>query len=164
MSQKYSFEIYSDMDMKNIKKAIVQALGEMVTRPEFDGVESDIDLNEERKILTLTSSGEGRLHILYDILLGKLLKYGINSKSFVEIHRENLTGETRRIAYAIVDAIGEEEAACIVREIDRLGNVRLSTHGDKMRVTGDSPDDLQAAVARLKPCCFNRPISCGNYR
>ncbi len=165
MAKEHSFDISAKVDMQEIKNAIAQAKKEADNRYDFKGLVKEIDLNEKAKTLTLTASSENKLDALYDILLGKLIKRGIDPKALKELSREDASGGTRRAVFAIVDAIGKEDAKRIVKEIKGLKmKVQASIQGEEVRVSGKSLDDLQAVIAHLKSCDFDFPMTFGNYR
>lgn len=165
MAKEHSFDISAKVDMQEIKNAIAQAKKEAENRYDFKGLVKEIDLNEKAKTITLVSSSENKLDALYDILLGKLIKRGIDPKALKEVSREDASGGTRKAVFAIVDAIGKEDAKRIVKEIKGLKmKVQPSIQGDEVRVSGKSLDDLQAVIAYLKSCDFDFPMTFGNYR
>ncbi len=165
MAKEHSFDISAKADMQEIKNAVAQATKEADNRYDFKGLVKEIDLNEKAKTITLTSSSENKLDALYDILLGKLIKRGIDPKALKEVSREDASGGTRRAVYAIVDAIGKEDAKRIVKEIKGLKmKVQASIQGEEIRVSGKSLDDLQAVIAHLKSCEFDFPMTFDNYR
>ncbi len=165
MAKEHSFDITAKADMQEIKNAIAQAAKEAENRYDFKGVVKEIDLNEKAKTITVTASSENRLDALIDILIGKLIKRGLDPKVVRETGREDASGGTRRARFAIVDAIGKEEAKRIVKEIKGMKlKVQAAIQGDEIRVSGKSLDDLQAVMAHLKSLDFDFPIGFGNYR
>ncbi len=165
MAKEHSFDITAKADMQEIKNAIMQAQKEADNRYDFKGLTKEIELNEKAKTITVTSSSENKLDALIDILIGKLIKRGLSPKSVKETGREDASGGTRRAHFAIVDAIGKDDAKRIVKEIKSLKlKVQAAIQGDEIRVSGKSLDDLQAVMAHLKSLDFDFPINFGNYR
>ena len=165
MAKEHSFDISAKVDMQEIKNAIQQAQKEAQNRYDFKGLVKEIDLNEKAKTITLVSSSENKLDALYDILLGKLIKRGIDPKALKEVSREDASGGTRKAVYAIVDAITKEDAKRIVKEIKGLKlKVQASIQGEEIRVSGKSLDDLQRVIAHLKSLDLDFPVTFGNYR
>ena len=165
MAKEHSFDISAKADMQEVKNAIMQAQKEADNRYDFKGLVKTIELNEKGKSITVTSSSDNKLDALIDILLGKLIKRGLDPKVLKETGREDASGGTRRAVFAIVDAITKEDAKRIVKEIKGLKlKVQASIQGEEIRVSGKSLDDLQAVIAHLKSLDFDFPISFGNYR
>ncbi|MCF6201065.1 MAG: nucleotide-binding protein, partial [Hydrogenimonas sp.] len=79
--------------------------------------------------------------------------------------REDASGGTRRAHFAIVDAIGKEDAkkSDKARKVLKL-KVQASIQGEEIRVSGKSLDDLQAVMAHLKSLDLEFPVNFGNYR
>ena len=165
MAKEHSFDISAKADMQEIKNAIQQAQKEAENRYDFKGLVKEIDLNEKAKTITVTSSSDNKLDALIDILIGKIIKRGLDPKILKETSREDASGGTRRATFAIIDAIGKEDAKRIVKEIKGMKlKVQASIQGDEIRVSGKSLDDLQAVMAHLKSLDFDFPIGFGNYR
>ncbi len=151
--------------MQEIKNAIAQAQKEADNRYDFKGLVKSIELNEKGKTITITSSSDNKLDALIDILIGKIIKRGLDPKVFKEVSREDASGGTRRAVFSIVDAIGKEDAKRIVKEIKGMKlKVQASIQGDEIRVSGKSLDDLQAVMAHLKSLDLDFPVNFGNYR
>jgi uncharacterized protein YajQ (UPF0234 family) len=165
MAKEHSFDISAKADMQEIKNAIAQAQKEAENRYDFKGLVKTIELNEKGKTITVTSSSDNKLDALVDILVGKLIKRGLDPKVLKETSREDASGGTRRALFSIVDAIPKEEAKKIVKEIKGLKlKVQAAIHGEEIRVSGKSLDDLQAVMAHLKKLDLDFPIHFGNYR
>ncbi|WP_456451299.1 YajQ family cyclic di-GMP-binding protein [Hydrogenimonas sp.] len=165
MAKEHSFDISAKADMQEIKNAIAQAQKEADNRYDFKGLVKTIELNEKGKTITVTSSSDNKLDALVDILVGKLIKRGLDPKVLKETGREDASGGTRRAVFAIVDAITKEDAKRIVKEIKGLKlKVQASIQGEEIRVSGKSLDDLQAVMAHLKQLDLDFPVSFGNYR
>ena len=165
MAKEHSFDISAKVDMQEIKNAIQQAQKEAENRYDFKGLVKEIDLNEKAKTITITSSSDNKLDALIDILVGKIIKRGLDPKVLKETSREDASGGTRRAVFAIVDAIGKEDAKRIVKEIKGMKlKVQAAIQGDEIRVSGKSLDDLQSVMAHLKSLDFDFPINFGNYR
>lgn len=165
MAKEHSFDISAKADMQEIKNAIQQAQKEAENRYDFKGLVKEIDLNEKAKTITVTSSSDNKLDALIDILIGKIIKRGLDPKILKETSREDASGGTRRATFAIIDAIGKEDAKRIVKEIKGMKlKVQAAIQGDEIRVSGKSLDDLQAVMAHLKSLDFDFPIGFGNYR
>ncbi len=165
MAKEHSFDISAKVEMQEIKNAIQQAQKEAENRYDFKGLVKEIDLNEKAKTITITSSSDNKLDALIDILIGKIIKRGLDPKVLKETTREDASGGTRRAVFAIVDAIGKEDAKRIVKEIKGMKlKVQAAIQGDEIRVSGKSLDDLQAVMAHLKSLDFDFPINFGNYR
>ncbi len=165
MAKEHSFDISAKADMQEIKNAIAQAQKEADNRYDFKGLVKSIELNEKAKTITVTSSSDNKLDALIDILIGKIIKRGLDPKVLKERSREDASGGTRRAVFTINDAISKEDAKRIVKAIKDLKlKVQASIQGEEVRVSGKSLDDLQAVIAHLKRQDFDFPMTFGNYR
>ncbi|NOZ90882.1 MAG: YajQ family cyclic di-GMP-binding protein [Epsilonproteobacteria bacterium] len=165
MAKEHYFDISAKLDMMEMKNAIVMAQKEVATRFDFKGVVANIDLNEKAKVLTLSSSSEQKIDALKDILISKLIKRNIASKSLEELKTEGISGGNIKVIYKIVDSIEKDEAKQIVKAIKAMKlKVTPSIQGDEVRVSGKKIDDLQAVMKEVKKLDLKAPLVFGNFK
>ena len=165
MAKDHYFDITAKLDMMELKNAIIMAQKEITTRFDFKGVKADIDLNEQAKTLTLSSSSEQKIDALKDILISKLIKRGIAGKSLDEVKTEGISGGNVKVIYRIVDTIDKNEAKDIVKAIKAMKiKVTPSIQGDEIRISGKKIDDLQAVMNEVKTLDLKAPLSFGNFK
>jgi len=165
MAKDHYFDISAKLDMMEMKNAVVMAQKEVATRFDFKGVKAQIDLNEKAKTLSLSASSEGKIDALKDILISKLIKREIASKSLEEVKSEGISGGNMKVIYRIVDTIDKEEAKKIVKAIkDAKLKVTPSIQGDEVRVSGKKIDDLQEVIKLVRALDLKAPLSFGNFK
>jgi len=158
MAKDHYFDITAKLDMMEMKNAIVMAEKEVATRFDFKGVKAEINLNEQAKTLSLSSSTDSKIDALKDILISKLIKRNIAGKSLEEVKTEGISGGNTKVIYRIVDTIDKDEAKQIVKAIKAMKvKVTPSIQGDEVRVSGKKIDDLQAVMAEA-------PLVFGNFK
>ena len=74
MASEHSFDISGALDLQELKNALEQAKKELESRYDFKGVQAGFELNEKESVFTLSSSSEGKIEPLKDILISKLIK------------------------------------------------------------------------------------------
>ena len=165
MAKDHYFDITAKLDMMEMKNAIVMAEKEVATRFDFKGVKSEINLNEQAKTLSLSSSTDSKIDALKDILISKLIKRNIAGKSLEEVKTEGISGGNTKVIYRIVDTIDKDEAKQIVKAIKAMKRkVTPSIQGDEVRVSGKKIDDLQAVMAEVKTLDLKAPLVFGNFK
>jgi len=165
MAKEHYFDISAKLDMQEMKNAVVMAQKELATRFDFKGIKAEIELNEKAKVLNLTTSSEQKIDALKDILISKLIKRNIASKSLEEIKSDTASGGNLKVVYKIVDSIEKDEAKQIVKAIKELKiKVTPAIQGDEVRVTGKKIDDLQAVITTLKGLELKAPLVFGNFK
>jgi len=165
MAKEHYFDITAKLDMMEMKNAIVMAQKEVATRFDFKGVKAEIDLNEQAKVLSLSSSSDQKIDALKDILISKLIKRGIAGKSLEEVKTEGISGGNTKVIYRIVDTIDKAEAKEIVKAIKAMKlKVTPSIQGDEVRVSGKKIDDLQRVMAEVKGLDLKAPLVFGNFK
>ncbi|SFV58472.1 FIG001943: hypothetical protein YajQ [hydrothermal vent metagenome] len=165
MAKDHYFDITAKLDMMEMKNAIVMAEKEVATRFDFKGVKAEINLNEQAKTLSLSSSTDSKIDALKDILISKLIKRNIAGKSLEEVKTEGVSGGNTKVIYRIVDTIDKDEAKQIVKAIKAMKRkVTPSIQGDEVRVSGKKIDDLQAVMAEVKTLDLKAPLVFGNFK
>ena len=165
MAKDHYFDITAKLDMMEMKNAIVMAEKEVATRFDFKGIKAEIDLNEQAKVLSLSSSSDQKIDALKDILISKLIKRGIAGKSLEEVKTEGISGGNTKVIYRIVDTIDKAEAKEIVKAIKAMKlKVTPSVQGDEVRVSGKKIDDLQKVMAEVKGLDLKAPLVFGNFK
>jgi len=165
MAKDHYFDITAKLDMMEMKNAIVMAQKEVATRFDFKGIKAEINLNEQAKTLSLSSSTDSKIDALKDILISKLIKRNIAGKSLEEVKTEGISGGNTKVIYRIVDTIDKDEAKQIVKAIKAMKvKVTPSIQGDEVRVSGKKIDDLQAVMAEVKTLDLKAPLVFGNFK
>ena len=165
MAKDHYFDITAKLDMMEMKNAIVMAEKEVATRFDFKGIKAEINLNEQAKTLSLSSSTDSKIDALKDILISKLIKRNIAGKSLEEVKTEGISGGNTKVIYRIVDTIDKDEAKQIVKAIKAMKvKVTPSIQGDEVRVAGKKIDDLQAVMAEVKTLDLKAPLVFGNFK
>jgi len=164
-AKEHYFDISAKLDMMEMKNAIEQAKKEVATRFDFKGIQTEIELNEKAKTLSLVSSSDSKIDALKDILLSKMIKRGLSPKSLDEVKKEGISGGNVKVIYRIVDVIDKEEAKEIVKTIKALKlKVTPAIQGDEIRVSGKKIDELQQVIAAVKKLDLKAPLVFGNFK
>ncbi len=160
-----SFDVVSKLDLQEVDNAVNQAFKEIATRFDFKGSKSKIELNKEKKELTLESDDEGRLKSVIDILNGKLIKRGVSPKSLDFQKLEAASAGSARQKAKLVEGIPQEKAKQAVAAIKEAKfKVQVSIQGDQLRVTSKSKDELQAVMTHLKGMDLGVDLQFTNFK
>ncbi len=161
-----SFDIVNEINLQELDNAVVQAQKEIGTRYDFKGSSASIsELNKKEKTLTLTGDEETQLAAVKTVLIGKMIKRGVDPKILDGQKVENATHNTLRQHYNLKSGIEKETAKAIVKQIKDLGlKVQVSIQGETVRVTGPKRDDLQAVIAALRAEPPEIPLQFQNFR
>lgn len=163
MASEHSFDISGAVDKQELKNALEQAKKELETRYDFKGVQADFELSEKDSVFTLSSSSEGKIEPLKDILISKLIKRGINPAAIKEQGR--VSGALFRLNLKVNDSIDSDNAKKINKAIkDSKLKVSSQIRGDEVRVTGKQIDDLQAVMKLVRGMNLELNISFKNLK
>jgi hypothetical protein len=165
MADNYSFDITSKAEWQEVKNAVDQTTKEIRQRFDLKDTKSTIELNEEKKGVTLKASDEYTLKSVIDIFQSKLVKRGVSLKALVYEKLEKALGDTVRQDVTILQGIASEKAKEIAKAIrDGKFKVQTQIQGDQVRVLGKDKDALQDVIQFLKSKDFGIDIQCVNYR
>src|SRR5262249_1662139 len=87
-----SFDIVSEVNHVEIRKAVDQSNKEMANRFDFKGSDARIEINEKDKTLTAFADDEFKLRQVRDVLTGKLAKRGVDNRALESGKMEPVSG------------------------------------------------------------------------
>ena len=158
-----SFDIVSEVDMHEVKNAVDQANREVGTRFDFKGIDAKFEVSETADI-SVTAEVDFQIRQMLDILRGKLVKRGVDTKSLVEGDVQ-LTGQKATMLVKVQQGIEADLGRKIVKLVKETKiRVQTAIQGDKLRVTGKNRDDLQQVIAVLKEANLGIPLQYNNFR
>jgi cyclic-di-GMP-binding protein len=159
-----TFDVVSQVDMQEVRNAVDQSGRELVTRFDFKGTGSTIDLSGNE--LTLHSSTEDRLKAVQQVLEEKLVKRHISLRALDYGKVEEAAKGTARQLITLKAGIGPDQARAINKFIKDKApkGVSSSSQGDQVRVTSKKRDELQATISALKEEDFGLPLQFENFR
>lgn len=157
-----SFDTVSEVDEHELSNAIDQASREISTRFDFKG--SDAKITQEDPNLRIQAKSEFQLGQVYDILITKMSKRGIDVMC-LERGKVEEANMCARQAVILRQGIDKDSAKKLVKLIkDSKIKVQASIQGEKLRVTGKKRDDLQKVMALLKDAEVGLPLQFDNFR
>ena len=146
-----------------IENAVNQAKKELANRFDFKGSKWEILL--ENTEIKLTADNEFKVATLNEIVIGKLAKRGISTKSVEQCDPDiSPLGHARqsiKIKNGIETAVAKEITTFI-----RDGKFKVTTQiqGDEVRVNSKSRDELQAVIAVVRAHEFPVAVQFVNFR
>ncbi len=157
-----SFDIVSEVDAHELSNAIDQASREISTRFDFKG--SNAKVTQEEPNIGIEAKSEFQLDQVYDILITKMSKRGIDVMCLErgKIEEANMCARQKVI---LRQGIDKESAKKMVKLIkDSKIKVQAAIQGEKLRVTGKKRDDLQNVMSLLKDSDLGIPLQFNNFR
>ena len=159
-----SFDTVSELDSHELTNAVDQANRELTQRFDFKDTGASFTLNEKESTVQLKAPAEFQLRQMMDILTQRLGKRGIEAKCMEKKDPVTNLAEARQdviLRHGIDQDTGKKLQKMIK---DSKLKVQAQIAGDKLRVTGKSRDDLQAAMALLRKAEVDRPLQFNNFR
>lgn len=158
-----SFDVVSEVDLAELKNAVLQARKELDSRFDFKGVPWEIV--EEKEKLVLSANDDFKLKALEQILMGKLAKRSISLKNIdagqAEISSVGRARQELKLKQGLDSALAKRISG------DVRGTklkVQAVIEGGKLRVSGKSRDDLQAVIAFLRGQDYPQALQFNNFR
>jgi cyclic-di-GMP-binding protein len=157
-----SFDVVSELDHHELQNAIDQANRELDNRFDFKGTGASFVL--EQNEVTLDAPVDFQLKQMLEILKLKLTKRGIDLVGLeVKDPEVNLARAKQKVL--LREGIDADSGRTIQRAIkDSKLKVQAAIQGDKLRVTGKSRDELQAAMALLRQQRLEVALQFNNFR
>jgi len=160
-----SFDIVSELNLQEMDNAINQSQKEIGTRYDFKGSSAGVEFDRKGKELTLTADNEPQLEAVRSVVVGKMIKRGVDAKCMDPQKLEAATHKSLRQKVKLKDGIDKETAKAIQKQIKELKlKVQASIQGEALRVSSAKKDDLQAVIAHLRAHPPEIPIQFNNYR
>lgn len=161
-----SFDITSGVDLQEVDNAVNQARKEIAQRYDFKGSRAAIDFNRAENTLTLVADDEFKMHALWEVLQGRLVRRGVPIKNLTPGEIERAANDTVRRVITLQQGIPADAAREIVKFLKdrKLRKVQAAIQADQVRVSSPSKDDLQEAIRALREHDFGVALQFGNYR
>jgi uncharacterized protein YajQ (UPF0234 family) len=165
MAQESSFDITSEINLQEMDNAVNQAIKEIATRYDFKGSAASIEFDRKAKEVKFTADAEQQLETVKSVLVGKMIKRGVDQRILDPQKVEQATHKTVRQLYKLKSGIDRETAKTIQKAIKDLKlKVNASIQGESLRVTGAKKDDLQAVIQYLRENPPELPLQFTNFR
>jgi hypothetical protein len=160
-----SFDVVSRVDMQEMDNAVNQVKKEIITRYDFRGSKTGIELDRKEGKITVLTEDEMKLQAVKDMLIAKVVRRSIEAQALVFGEHEKAGGDMVRQIVTITNGIDMETARKAVKLIkDTKLKVQAAIQGEEVRITGKSRDDLQDAIHTLKEADLGMPLQFVNFR
>lgn len=146
-----SFDIVSKVDPQTLENAVNTAQKELQTRYDLRDTKGGIELNKKENTIQLSSENSMRVKALEDILLGRVVKQGIDGTALDFSAEEQASGQLIKKTIKVRAGLDKEVGRKISKAIkDAKLKVDVQMQDDQMRVTAKKIDDLQGVIALLR--------------
>ncbi|HTS55681.1 MAG TPA: YajQ family cyclic di-GMP-binding protein [Burkholderiales bacterium] len=158
-----SFDIVSQVNEVELRNAVDQANKEISNRFDFKG--SDARVEQTEHLLTLYADDDFKLGQVYDVLIARLAKRGVDVRALERGKSEKISGDKLRQPLTVRTGVDQELAKKLVRHIkDSKLKVQASVQGDAVRVSGAKKDTLQEAIQLVRKLVTDFPLQFVNFR
>ena len=165
MAENFSFDVVSDFNRQELVNALDQVKREISQRYDLKGTDTSLNLDKEN--IFITTNSELTLNSVIDIIRQKAIKRKISLKIFDYSAIEVVSGNKVKQTITLNRGINQEIAKKISKNIrDEFKKVNVSIHGETLRVTSKSKNDLQLTIKLLNNLeeIYKIPLQANNYR
>ncbi len=157
-----SFDVVSEVEKFELKNAVDQANREIMTRFDFRGTDSKIDIND--KEILLSTGSDFQIKQMQDILNTKLVKRGIDIDCLKPDEIEPV-GSRVKLKIAVLEGLDADISRKIVKHLKQSKmKIQSAIQGEQVRVSGKKRDDLQRAMQEIKEMNLGMPVQFTNFR
>ena len=158
-----SFDIVSAVNQVELRNALDQANKEVSNRFDFKG--SDARVEQADKTLTVFADDDFKLGQVYDVLIAKLAKRGVDIRCLQRGKVETISGDKVKQVITVKVGVDQELGKKLQKLIkDARLKLQASIQGDAVRVSGTKKDELQQAIALVRKNVTDFPIQFDNFR
>lgn len=151
MASEHTFDIVSKVNLQEVLNAVDQSLKEILQRFDFKNSKSNIELDQDKNEITLTSDDEYKLKSVIDVLESKLVKRKVSLKALEYGKVDPAALNTVRQTIKLQQGVPIEKSKEIVKMIKNAKvKVQAEIQSDQVRVKGKKIDDLQEVMALIK--------------
>ena len=159
-----SFDIVSEIDKVELRNAVDQTNKEVGNRFDFKGSDARVELGDNN-VMTVFADDDFKLGQVYDVLIGKMAKRGIDVRSLSRGQIEKVSGDKAKQVVTARSGVDKELGKRIIKLI-KESKLKLqgSIQGDAVRVSGPKKDSLQDAIALVRKEVTDFPLQFTNFR
>jgi len=159
-----SFDIVSEVDKVELRNSVDQTNKEVGNRFDFKGSDARVEIGDNN-VLTLYADDDFKLGQVYDILVAKMAKRGVDVRSLSRGKIEKVSGDKVKQIIEARSGVDKELAKRIVKLLkDSKLKLQGSIQGEAVRVSGAKKDTLQDAIALVKQEVKDYPLQFNNFR
>lgn len=158
-----SFDIASEVNEVELRNAIDQANKEISTRFDFKGSDSRVEHKEH--LLTLFADDDFKLSQVYDVLITKMAKRGVDVRHLERGKVEKVSGDKVKQEVTVKVGVDQELGKKLSRLIkDSKLKAQPAIQGDVVRVSSAKKDTLQDAIQLVRKTITDIPLQFKNFR
>ena len=165
MAESFSFDVVSDFERQELVNTLDQVKREISQRYDLKSTETLVNLDKEN--IFITTNSELTLNAVNDIIRQKAIKRNLSLKIFDYGEIEVVSGNKIKQTILLKQGIKQEIAKKISKHIrDQIKKVNVSIHGETLRVSSKSKNDLQLVIKLLIDLeeSLNITLKACNYR
>ena len=160
-----SFDIASKAEVQLLDNAINVAKKEILSRFDFKGSKSELELNKKDFIISITTEDEMRMNSIIDILRNRMIKQKLDPRCLDQKKEHYASGMFVKKEIKVKNGLEKEACRKIIADI-KSGKLKVTSQimDDIIRVSGKKIDDLQSVIALLRAKDYEQPLQFINMK
>ncbi|MFN6039447.1 MAG: YajQ family cyclic di-GMP-binding protein [Bacteroidota bacterium] len=160
-----SFDIVNKIDLQALDNAINVAKKEIISRFDFRGSNSEIDLNKKDKVIQIITEDDMRLKSIIDVLRMRMVKQNLDPKILDEGKEHYASGNKIKKDIKIKEGIDVDASKKILKDIkESKVKVTAQRMDDIVRVQSKKIDDLQKIISLCRQNDYGIPLQFQNMK
>lgn len=160
-----SFDIASKADVQLLDNAINVTRKELLTRFDFRGSKTEIELNKKDLLINISTEDEMRLNSVIDVLRNRMIKQKVDPRCLDDKNEHYASGMFVKKDIKVKNGLEKEAAKKIVADIKASKfKVNAQIMDDIVRVSAKKIDDLQSVIALLRGKDYGQPLQFINMK
>jgi cyclic-di-GMP-binding protein len=160
-----SFDITNKVDFQLMDNALNIARKEIITRFDFRGTKSEIDLDKKEKILKIVTEDEMRMKSIIDVIRMRMIKQKLDPKILDDSKEHYASGVMVKKDIKLKEGVDVEASKKIMKDIkDSKLKVTAQRMDDIIRVQAKKIDDLQQVIALCSRGDYGIPLQYVNMK
>lgn len=160
-----SFDVVSKVDLQTLDNAVNVAVKEIGTRYDLRNSKTTVDLDKKAPSLRIETDNEMNLKSVEDVLLGRMVKQGLDGRCLDFGATPTPHGSRLRKDLKVRQGLDKDQQRKILKAIkDGFPKVTAQAMDDQVRVSSKKIDELQAVIAHLRRTIQDVPLQFVNMK
>jgi uncharacterized protein YajQ (UPF0234 family) len=160
-----SLDIVSDVDLQELDNAVNQTSREISQRFDFRGGKSSVELEKQKKIISIVADDDFKLRSIHQILMAKMAKQGIDVRCLK--FPDPIVGSMGLLKQTleVKTGLNKEEAKKVVKLVkDLKTKVNPEIQEEQVRLSSKSIDELREVMDQLQRAELGFPVQFTNMK
>jgi uncharacterized protein YajQ (UPF0234 family) len=154
-----SFDIVSRVDLQEVDNAVNMTKKTILTRYDFRGSKTEIDLDKKDKKLRVVTEDDMKMRAVQEMLLENMVRRKIDPKALEGKEAQPTAHGMIQKEIAIKEGVDADTARAVVKLVKGLNlKLQAAIQDQQVRISGKQLDDLQAVIQAVRAAKIGIPL------